>query len=245
MYHMEPIGILRTAFQEKFGVPRQSLMVGEAKGILKLNSDPRYREAFRHLEGFSHIWIVFVFHEHVSQEWRSTITPPRLDSPGKIGVFASRSPHRPNPIGLSAVKLEKIDLDGAEGVELHVSGVDILDGTPVLDIQPYLPYVDCVLDATPGWTESEIPRFSVTFSTLALQQIEASAGEYKSFHRGDFKRMLEQMLELDPRPTSQRKTMAINDPANEGMEFAFRLLNIDIRWVIKNSGIYVIELKPE
>src|SRR5690242_18464905 len=105
-----PIGTMKTCFTEKFGVPRQSLMVSEARGILKLNPEPAYRSGLNHLEQFSHVWIVFLFHQHETRGWRSTIRPPRIDAPRRVGVFASRSPHRPNPIGLSAVQLDRIDL---------------------------------------------------------------------------------------------------------------------------------------
>ena len=236
----KPIGYLKTSFQEKFGVPRQSLMVTEARGILKLNADPHYRDALRYLEDFSHVWIIFIFHEHVASAWRPTITPPRIDAPRKVGVFASRSPHRPNPIGLSAVKLEKIDYVAAGGIEIHLSGVDLLNGTPVLDLKPYLPYVDCIPEARGGWTETKIPRYLVQFSAQALLNISHHQGDYPE---GDLKILIEQMLALDPRPTSQRKTMPISDPKFEGAEFAFRLLHFDVKWRIQNGGILVDRLE--
>ena len=208
-------------------------MVADARAVIKMNPDPKFRDSFKTLEEFSHIWVVFVFHHHVDQEWRSTITPPRLDVGSKVGVFASRSPHRPNSIGLSAVKLEKIDLDAVDGVEIHISGVDLLDGTPVLDLKPYVPYVDRIADAKGGWTETEIPRFKVEFSVEALQQIRTQGADPL---------VIEQMLALDPRPTPQRKTMPISDPVNEGRRFAFRVFDFDVKWEIRESGIYVHEI---
>ena len=240
---LKPIGSIRTSFQEKFGVPRQSLQLPSAMGTILLNPDPLYREALRHLEGFSHLWIVFLFHEHLDQAWRPLITPPRIDAPGKIGVFASRSPHRPNPIGLSVVKLERINLNARNGIEIEVSGVDLLDGTPILDIKPYLPYADQVIGATGGWTETEIPRFQVSFTPLALEQLEEAEKRHQRSTQNKLKSLISEMLELDPRPTSQKKSHPISDPASEGLPFAFRFLDFDVKWRVQNGTIQVEELK--
>ena len=228
----EPIGFLKSPFTEKFGVPRQSLMMSEARGILKLNPDPRFRDALRTLEQFSHVWLLFSFHQHSKEEWTPLITPPRIDAPRKVGVFASRSPHRPNNIGLSAVKLEKIDFDAKNGIEIHFSGIDLLDGTPIFDIKPYVPYVDCIPEAKPGWTESLIPTFQVHFSNEAEVILAAHADPH-------LKKLIEQMLSLDPRPTSQRRTMPISDPKQEGAAFAFRILDVDVKWEIRNGTVWV------
>ncbi|CAN5950684.1 unnamed protein product [Sphagnum jensenii] len=241
--NLKPIGSIQTCFQEKFGVPRQSLQLPSAVGVIKLNPDPQYRDALRHLEGFSHLWIVFLFHEHLEQTWRPLITPPRVDAPGKIGVFASRSPHRPNPIGLSAVKLEKIDFDAIGGIEIEVSGVDLLNGTPILDIKPYLPYVDQIPSAKGGWTETEIPKFAVQFTTVAREQIQSAAIRHQAIAQGKLNALITEMLELDPRPTSQKKAFPISDPTSEGLTFAFRILDLDVKWRIKNGAIEVEELK--
>jgi len=242
------IGIIRTPFREKFGIPRQSMMMSEARGVLKLNPDPAYRVALNHLDEFTHVWVVFVFHQVAENDWRPTIRPPRVDSPRKVGVFASRSPHRPNPIGISAVKLERIDLEAPGGIEIHLSGVDLLDGTPVLDIKPYLPYADIISTAESGWAGGEIPRFEVRFSEPCLSFLES---------RGDFpldsdlagrtpeelRRLLAQALENDPRPTSQRRAMPIGVPASEGLTFGFRFLGIEVKWEIRQSGILVTALE--
>ena len=227
-----PIGTLKTCFAEKFGVPRQSMMTTEARGVLKLNPDPSYRAALNHLDQFSHVWVVFVFHQN-GGTWRPTIDPPRLDAPKSMGVFASRSPHRPNPIGLSAVKLDRIDFDAEGGIEIHLSGVDILDGTPVLDIKPYLPYADSIPEANTGWIEGEIDRYKVEFSAESLRTI---AGDPK------LKKLIEQMLEWDPRPTSQRRSAPMAAPESEGKRFAFRILNFDVQWVIRNASVYVVTI---
>ena len=230
-FTFQPIGILSSPFREKFGVPRQSLLMTEAKGVLKLNNNPSYLMALRHLDQFSHIWLVFVFHKSLHKPWHPLIDTPRITE--KMGVFATRSPHRPNCIGMSAVKLEKIDWDAAQGIELHLSGLDLLDETPVLDIKPYVPYADCVREANAGWIKSEIERFPVVFSEASLLVLT------EVIHPPQLKLLIEQMLELDPRPTSQRRAHPIGHPGSEGMKFAFRVLDFDVHWVIRGLGICV------
>lgn len=228
------IGILKTCFTEKFGAPRQSGMIDAAWGVLKLNPDPAFRMALNHLDEFSHVWIVFEFHKHLEKKWRPTILPPRIGAPSQIGVFASRSPHRPNPIGLSAVKLQRIDWDAPGGIEIHLGGVDILDGTPVLDIKPYLPFADCIPEATGGWAEEKVKRYRVEFSESSLQSLEAFAPQYPQL-----KSLISQMLEWDPRPTSQRESMPLESPESEGRTFGLRLLDIEIQWRVVSGGIRV------
>ena len=230
------IGVVQSCFAEKFGVPRQSLMVKQALGVLKFNPDPNFPMAFKDLEGFSHIWVTYVFHKNIEKGWTPTIIPPRLDGPQRVGVFASRSPHRPNPLGLSCLKIEKIDLKAKCGIEIHVSGLDILDGTPILDIKPYLPYADSVPDAKCGWASGNIPKYPVSFSTQSLDSIK------KSSQHPNLKELLTQMLELDPRPTSQRKYVSIDDPSSKSRQYAFRLFDFDVQWQIVDQGIYVIDL---
>jgi tRNA-Thr(GGU) m(6)t(6)A37 methyltransferase TsaA len=235
-YEFAPIGIISSIFKEKFGVPRQSGMVKEAKAILKLNPVDDYKMALNHLEDFSHVWILFVFHKHSHMTWKPIIDPPRLEAPSDIGVFASRSPHRPNGIGLSAVKLDFIDYKALNGIEIHLSGVDFLDQTPVLDIKPYLPYADLIPEAKGGWANDEIIKHEVSFSSLSLDQM--SKAHYPNLHI-----LLTEILQWDPRPTSQKKQYLIKDKKNEAMTFAFRFLEFDVSWKIQDQAIYVIELK--
>lgn len=229
---------MRTDYQEKFGAPRQSSMVPEARGYLKLKPRPEFREALNHLDKFSHVWVVFEFNQSVEKGWRPTIEPPRVEAPRRVGVFASRSPHRPNPIGISALKLERIDFDAPGGIELHFSGVDILDNTPVLDIKPYLPFADSIVDATAGWASGEIQKYPVEFSDAALAAIEAAGDRAHPALRA----LIMQTLEWDPRPRSQREKMPIHDSANDGRTFAFRLLDFDVRWEIQCGAIRVLDL---
>lgn len=237
-FHYKAIGLLQTPFREKFGVPRQSLMMDEARAILKLNPDPSYPLALSHLDQFSHVWVVFVFHKNGNGHWHPLIDTPRVEAGHRMGVFATRSPHRPNPIGMSAVKLERIAWDAPGGIEIHLNGVDLLDGTPVLDIKPYVPYADCIPDANSGWIKTEIERYPVTFSQDSLAVIDQHAAN----GHPRLKMLIEQMLELDPRPTSQRRAAPIASQSTEAMRFAFRILGLDVHWEVRNGEIYVLHI---
>jgi tRNA (adenine37-N6)-methyltransferase len=232
-----PIGLIRSCFTEKFGVPRQPLMVAESRAVLKLNAHSGYAEALGKLDSFSHIWIVFVFHQNKERPWRPTIEAPRLGNTRKVGVFASRSPYRPNPIGISVVKLEWIDFKSVEGIELHLSGVDLLDGTPVLDVKPYLPYADRVDDATPGWADEVLQRYPVEFSEQSLETLANGSELHPRLEL-----LIRQMLEWDPRPTSQRRAFPVLAPETEGREFAFRILGLDVHWQIRGAVFYVLRI---
>lgn len=150
---IKPIAYIRTDFKEKFGIPRQSGRVPSLMGKIVFEKDFRDEEALRGIEDFSHLWLIFDFSSAHKEKYSPTVRPPRLGGNKRVGVFASRSPYRPNSLGLSVVKLEKIEKTNADGTVLIVSGVDILDNTPVYDIKPYLPYADSVSDATGSYGE--------------------------------------------------------------------------------------------
>jgi tRNA-Thr(GGU) m(6)t(6)A37 methyltransferase TsaA len=232
-----PIGILHTCFKEKFGIPRQPGLVAGAEGTIKLNNDPFFKQAVRELEGFSHLWVIFVFHRHDARNWKPSIRPPRLGGARKVGVLASRSPHRPNPIGLSAVRLERIDLDAQGGIEIHVSGVDVLDGTPVLDIKPYLPYADSIPEASAGWAAEPIERTEVEFTGQSLQAIAARSKPYPNLQP-----MIVEMLSLDPRPAFQKRRMPATAPEAQGTRYGFRLFEYDVKWEIRDGKFVVLDV---
>jgi tRNA-Thr(GGU) m(6)t(6)A37 methyltransferase TsaA len=240
MPEYNPIGILHTCFTEKFGVPRQSMMVKNAWAILKLNSDPCFFAALGELEKFSHIWVIYDFHLHRAGNWRPTIEPPRLNKTKRVGVFATRSPHRPNQIGLSAVKLEKIEWYAPGGIELHLSGIDIMDGTPVLDIKPYVPYADAIADASSGWVEGEVEKYTVEFSPQSVNDIDSLTGQIHPHLR----LLIAQMLELDPRPTSQRKSLPVDAPEIAERRFAFRVAEVDVHWEVRGNIFHVLSVSP-
>jgi tRNA-Thr(GGU) m(6)t(6)A37 methyltransferase TsaA len=238
-FTVSPIGYVKTPFREKFGVPRQSGMIPEARGVLKLNSDPAFHDACRFLETFSHVWLIFQFHEHAGEPWRKLTTTPRMGAPERVGVFASRSPHHPNALGLSALRLDSVDLEAKGGIEIHLSGLDLLDGTPVLDLKPYVPFVDLIPSASGGFTDAMIPKYAVHFTEVAKAQLLALNGFGFNI---DPERLITQMLELDPRPTSQKKAFPIENPEFEGMSFAFRVGIYDVKWEIRDQNILVISI---
>ena len=205
------IGHVRSDFPEKFGIPRQSGLVEELKSRIVFLPEYRVREAFRGLEGYSRIWILWQFSLAVREKWSPTVRPPRLGGNERVGVFASRSPFRPNPIGLSAVKLDRIEPDAAEGPVLHISGADIMDGTPVLDIKPYLSYVDAYPDEKGGFAfqqregvlEADIPP-------ELLEKIPRSKRE-----------ALIAVLAQDPRPAYQEDPRRVYTMSFAGFEVSF------------------------
>lgn len=158
------IADIRTDFPEKFGIPRQSGLIEGLKGRIIFRPEFRTPDAVRGIEGFSHLWLLWGFSKVTRSGWSATVAPPRLGGKKKMGVFATRSPFRPNPIGLSSVKLERVEIDEQLGPVLHVSGIDMLDGTPIYDIKPYLPYSDCHTDAVGGFgSEVKEHKLKVVF----------------------------------------------------------------------------------
>ena len=153
-YTLKVIAHIRTELPEKFGVPRQSGLIPELKGKIVFEPEYRSMDALRGLEEFSHLWLIWQFSKAVRETWSPLVRPPRLGGNEKMGVFATRSPFRPNALGLSCVELEKVEVDRDLGPVIHVRGVDLIDGTPIFDIKPYLPYADCRTEATGGWTDA-------------------------------------------------------------------------------------------
>ncbi len=238
VFEFAAIGEVRTPFPDKFGIPRQPGLVSQAKGVIKIHPDPDLKTALRSLEEFSHLWIVFVFHEHGGRNWKPSIRPPRLGGNVKVGVLASRSPHRPNPIGLSAVKIDKIDLEADGGPEIHVLGVDLLDGTPVLDIKPYIPYADSIPDANAGWASAPIPRYPVHFTEEADEKIEHND---KNGER-NLRALIIEVLELDPRPAFQKRQLSPEEPKTWGTTYGFDLLGHDVKYEICEGYFLVYDL---
>ena len=166
------IADIHTDFPEKFGIPRQSGLIRGLGGRIVFRSEYRTAEAVRGIEGFSHLWLLWGFSKVTRKGWSATVAPPRLGGRKKMGVFATRSPFRPNPIGLSAVKLERVELDPHLGPVLYVSGIDMLDGTPIYDIKPYLPYADAYADAKGGFGQEVLEhRLEVNFPQALLAKI--------------------------------------------------------------------------
>lgn len=220
LFNMKPIARIHTDFPTKFGIPRQSGMVKSLKGAIVFEPEYRNVEALRGIEGFSHLWLIWKFSESTLAGWSPTVRPPRLGGNTRMGVFATRSPFRPNPIGLSVVKLEKVDLHTDQGPVLYVSGADMVDGTPLFDIKPYIPYADAHPEATGGFTGNAVGKsLKVIFPDDLLALIPSEK-----------RQALADVLSLDPRPSYQNNPERIY-----GLTFA----GFDIRFSVSNQTLIV------
>jgi len=188
-YTIKPIASLRCDVKDKFGLPRQAGIVEALEGVIVFEPAYRSRDALRGLDGFSHLWLIWQFSEAVREDWSPTVRPPRLGGNTRLGVFATRSPFRPNALGLSCVRLLGIEDAGADGTVLRVGGADLMDGTPIYDIKPYLPYADCVPEAACGFA----PDSGATLDVRFLSGVEDAVPE-------DKRAALRGILANDPRP---------------------------------------------
>ena len=224
MAELRYIARIRSPFAEKFGIPRQSGVVEDVHATVVFEPEYRNADAVRGLEGFSHIWLIWQLSQAVRDTWSPTVRPPRLGGNERMGVFATRSPFRPNAIGLSSVRLEKVELDDELGPVLHVSGADLMDGTPIFDIKPYLPYTDCHSEATGGFTDSTaMERLTVDFPPDLLERVEP-----------DQRPGLLGVLESDPRPRYQ------DDPQRVyGLTFAGR----NVKFTVEGGTLTVLEVE--
>lgn len=223
-----PIGVIRSCFDERFGVPRQPGLAPDASAELILLPPYDQPDSLRGLETCSHVWLLFLFHANAVREWSPTVRPPRLGGNRRIGVFASRSPFRPNPIGLSVVELAGlIDRQGEHGLLLR--NHDLVDGTPVLDIKPYIPYSDALPQARPPAGFEEPPeRLSVRFSEQAeLDLSTAPAG---------LRQLVEQVLAQDPRPAYRG--------GQEGRLHGVSLAGRNVRWLVRDGVVWVERVEP-
>lgn len=212
-----PVGIVRSCFGGKFAVPRQPGLCPSAWGELVFEPEFRQAEALRGIEGFSHLWLIFGFHLTADAGWHPTVRPPRLGGNERVGVFASRSTFRPNGLGLSLVRLEGIEVREKEGTVLLLGGIDLVDGTPVYDVKPYLPYAEAPADAVGGFAAEEPRRLEVSVST------EGVAGWEKLPERS--RRVIAEALSLDPRPPAGREEAGrIHGAGLCGMEVKFRMV---------------------
>jgi tRNA-Thr(GGU) m(6)t(6)A37 methyltransferase TsaA len=208
---MQIIAEMRSAFPTKFGIPRQSSLVDDLRSRIVFTPEYRKPDALRGLEGFSHIWILWAFSEARRETWSPTVRPPRLGGNRRMGVFATRSPFRPSPIGLSVVRLEKIELHTKEGPVLHVRGADLMDKTPIYDIKPYLPHIDSHPEATAGFSaDAARHTLHVVFPTQWLACVPPE-------HRD----ALYEILAQDPRPSYQKDPTRVYGFAFAGMEVKF------------------------
>ncbi len=217
---LKRIARIRTDFPEKFGIPRQSGLSWELKGEIVFEPEYRNADAVRGLEDFSHIWLIWEFSEAVREEWSPTVRPPRLGGNTRMGVFATRSPFRPNALGLSCVRLESVELHTERGPILHVAGADLMDGTPVYDIKPYIPYADSYPEAKGGFADTARDYLlKVQFPPELLEKVP-----------GDRRKALADVLTHDPRPSYQADSDRVY-----GMAFA----GYQIRFTVKDGVLTV------
>lgn len=217
---LKVIAHIESDFDSKFGVPRQSGLASSLMARVVFKPEYRTPEAFRGIEEFSHIWIIWDFSESHKDRWSPTVRPPRLGGNTRIGVFATRSPFRPNPLGLSCVKLERIEFDKKDGPVLVISGADMMNGTPVFDIKPYLPSADSVANASGGFSEKNIKK------TLQVVWDDAQTADFPE----NKKDALRQVLELDPRPAYQ------DDP---NRIYGFSFAGYEISFSVKNDTLFI------
>jgi len=228
---LNPIGIANTPYKEKFAIPRQPGLVSSAKGTVKLLGSVNNIDSVRELEQFSHIWLLFIFHGTEDQGWKPLVRPPRLGGNKKMGVLATRSTFRPNPIGMSVVKLDKLEIDNQD-VILHISGMDLLDQTPIVDIKPYIPYSDSLPNANAGFAQTG-PEISLTvaFSEQAQLALATLNTEFP-----ELSLLIKQVLAQDPRPAYKKNK-------NDDKIYGMNLYNLNIQWqMLSLEEIEVIQI---
>lgn len=223
------IARIRSDFPDKFGIPRQSGLLKNLRSTIVFEPEFRIADALRGLEGFSHLWLLWIFSENVRDTWKPTVRPPRLGGNTRLGVFATRSSFRPNPIAMSCVKIEKINLTGEGAPTIEVSGADLMDGTPIVDIKPYLPYADSVPEAAGGFAEAvRFNKLEVSFSA----EVQASLDEQFPVEK---KAALIELLSEDPRPAYQRSADRV---------YGFRFADFEIKFQVQGDHLTVVAILP-
>lgn len=233
-FTLSTIGIVHSCYKEKFGIPRQPGLVTEATAKIELLPPYNRLDVLDGLDGFSHIWIQFIFHACITENWKAKIRPPRLGGKIKMGIFATRATHRPNPIGLSVVKIGRIYQE-KQKIFIDLHGADLLDGTPVLDIKPYLPYADSITDAKGGFapTPSQSPKKHIIFSEQAKTQCE----QYQSLHKREISTLIKQIVEQDPRPSY------LSEQTHR--EHGIKLWDINVKWCARNDHFEILRIEQE
>ena len=219
---IKPIGFIKTDFKEKFGIPRQSGIVEEIKGEIIFEKEFRNPDALRGIEEYSHLWLIFDFSQNHREVWSPTVRPPRLGGNTRVGVFATRSPFRPNNLGLSCVKLESIKEDKNNGLSLIVSGVDLLDNTPIYDIKPYIPYSDCKNDAKGSFSdEFKEYKINVFYDENVFKNIN-----------NDEKKAIIKLIEQNPAPAYKKQEKI----------YKFLFSKYEISFKIKENNAEIIKI---
>ena len=221
---IRPIAHMHSDFATKFGIPRQSGLVQELRSTIVFEPEFRNADALRGIEGFSHLWIIWQFSEAVRSDWSPTVRPPRLGGNTRMGVFATRSPFRPNHLGLSCVKLLGVEETAEQGTVIHVGGADLMDGTPIFDIKPYVPYADSHPDAVGGFTDTAGDfLLEVSFPAALLAQLPEEK-----------RQAAREVLSHDPRPSYQRKP---------GRVYGLTFAGFDIRFTVEENLLTVVDVQ--
>ena len=229
---LDPIAVVHSPFTDKFGVPRQPGLVPEARATVELLPPFDREEALRGIEEFSHLWLLFLFDRTAEQGWKPMVRPPRLGGNKRVGVFASRSNFRPNPLGLSVVELIGVKREGKK-LLLEVRGGDLLDDTPVVDIKPYIPYADAIPEARGGFApEPPKEALEVAFT----EEAAARCAELEASRYPELRALIERLLRLDPRP-AYREDEAPRD-------YGMRLHDFDVKWRMEGARVVVTALEP-
>lgn len=231
---LTPIAYIRSCYPERFGIPRQAGLVESAKATIVFPNTDLHWHSLRGIDSFSHIWVIFWFHGQTFAKFRPLVRPPRLGGNRTMGVYATRSPNRPNPIGLSAVPLDQVEQTANE-ILLHIHGGDFLDGTPVLDIKPYVPYADAIATATSAWADNADPLLPVEWSAEATASLATALN-------GDLvevRQIITDVIAQDPRPGYERRK-----DGQPGQEWNMRLAGFDIYWKVKAGIATVTRLLP-
>ena len=222
-FSMKVIAHIRSDFASKFGVPRQSGLVDALEAAIVFEPEYRNPDAVRGMEGFSHLWLIWAFHQAVRSTWSPTVRPPRLGGNARMGVFATRSPFRPNPIGLSSVRLDRVEITPDLGPVIYVRGADLVDGTPIFDIKPYIPYADSHPDAIGGFASA--PAGETLTVVIPPEQLEKVPESHREALRG--------VLAQDPRPHYQ------NDPERV---YGFQFAGMEVRFSVVEQTLTVREI---
>lgn len=226
-HSIHPIGHIRTPFSEKFGIPRQGAGLSSATGVISFTSDIDVTQACEGIDGFSHLWLIFQFHEHLTRGWSPKVRPPRLGGNKKIGVFASRSSFRPNQLGMSAVKFIKL-----ENNLLFVEGVDMLDGTPIFDIKPYVAYSDSFAQAQSGFAQdTPVKRLDIIYSHQARTDLQNALSKHPQLAT-----LIDSVLGLDPRPAYKQNN-------TDTKQYYVRLYDYEIEFVVNDNFAHVNSIK--
>jgi len=230
-YTLTPIATIRTPFKEKFGTPRQPGLTPSIRATVSFYPEFATPEAVRGLTEFSHIWLIFLFHDNWHSRWQPTVRPPRLGGNKRVGVYASRSPYRPNPIGLSAVRLLAVSEHNGQ-ICLEIEGADLIDGTPIIDIKPYVRYGDCITDAVSGFAATPpASSYRVSFTAEARRQLDS----YRHSHP-NLEQQISEVLALDPRPAYRHATADERD-------YGVLLDSFNIRWRVIEEQFQVVAIE--